>query len=256
MFKQSYYTDIGVKRKSNQDSLALVKAQTNFGEVLLAAVCDGMGGYSMGELTSKYCIQTLVAWYKKRFPEILYREKNQMENRIHDELFSLIRQMNMDLVLYGRKHHENLGSTLTCLIFADGRYYCVHVGDSRAYEIGRMIRQITDDQSMVAEEVRKGILTEEEARTDRRKNLLTHSIGITMDIKPLFYSGTMVKNTLYLLCSDGFWHLVREGDIRRYLDPSSIEDNTMLRMHLNYLTQQMMDRGEKDNITVVSAIYS
>lgn len=256
MFKQSYYSDIGVKRKSNQDSLALVKAETNFGEVLLAAVCDGMGGYSMGELASKHCIQTLVSWFKKRFPIILYENGDRMEEKIHGELFSLIRQMNMDLVLYGRRHQQNLGSTLTALIFVKEKYYCVHVGDSRAYEIGKKIRQITDDQSMVAEEVRKGILTAEEAKKDKRKNLLTQSVGITMNVEPLFYSGNIVAGNIYLLCSDGFWHLINEDDIRRYLNPEDIIDNRMFRTHLNYLTQQVMDRGEKDNITSVGALFT
>ena len=70
-FIQSYYTDIGVKRTTNQDSLALIKAETDFGDVLLACVCDGMGGHSAGELASKYCVQQIADWFRTSFPEAM-----------------------------------------------------------------------------------------------------------------------------------------------------------------------------------------
>ena len=69
---QSYYTDIGTKRESNQDSVTLIKANTVFGEVLLAVICDGMGGYSEGEIASKYCVTEMNQWFKREFPKILY----------------------------------------------------------------------------------------------------------------------------------------------------------------------------------------
>ena len=254
MFKQSYFSDVGSKRKSNQDSLALVKANTNYGEVLLATVCDGMGGHSMGELASKHCVTSLCGWFKKNLPILLYEKSDDFDESIKRELFDLVRQINLELVIYGRQTGTELGSTLTAMLFIRDKYYCVHVGDSRCYEIGYAIRQITEDQSLLAEEVRQGVITEAEAKADKRKNLLLESVGITTDVNPLFYCGDIKKGTLYLICSDGLWHQLQEKDMQRYLDSANIQDNRTLRMHLSYLTNMVMERGEKDNITSIGII--
>ena len=71
---QSFCSDIGSKRKTNQDSLAILKAETAYGDILLAVMCDGMGGHSEGELASKFCVTEMAEWFRKAFPDILYAE--------------------------------------------------------------------------------------------------------------------------------------------------------------------------------------
>ncbi len=252
-YLQSYYTDIGVKRKSNQDSLALLKADTDFGEVLLLLVCDGMGGHQFGELASKIIVKAFEKWFKQKLPYILYKEFKYQA--LKSSWTALIEECNAELVAYGEKNRAEIGSTLTCMLFAGSNYYIAHVGDSRAYAIGEIqALQLTHDHSLIAEELRKGMISEEDAANDKRKNILTECVGITKDVKIEFTAGTIQENVCYMLCTDGFWHFLTEEDLTHYLSGSRFTDNKMIRMHLNYLVEQVKERGEKDNISVVSAV--
>ena len=252
IYLQSYYTDIGTSRKTNQDSLALVKAQTDLGEVLLAAVCDGMGGHAAGELASKYCVKRLCAWFRQRFPVLLYDGRD-LSGLLQEELSALVREVNERLASYGDREKLGMGSTLTAFLFASDAYYAIHVGDSRGCEITEGVRQITKDQSVVAEKVRQGLLTEEEAR-HQKNNVLLESVGVTHTVHPEFYSGRVVPDCCYLLCSDGFWHHLKQEEYVRYLDGRQLRDNRQIRMHLNFLTETVKSRGERDNISCVAVI--
>lgn len=250
---QSYYTDIGVKRKTNQDSLALLKADTDFGEVLFAVICDGMGGHQSGELASKTIIKRCERWFKIEFPALLYNGLG--FEVLKANLSRLINECNRDLVRYGERHGIEMGSTMTAYLFVQNRYFAAHVGDSRCYEISKIgVQQLTEDHSMLADAVRKGKMTLEEAKKDRRKNILTECVGITNRINIAFYTGEVKTNCSYLLCTDGFWHKTTDYDFVRYLAAEQIEDNKMLRMHLNYLVEQVKLNGEKDNISAIGII--
>ncbi len=252
-FIQSYYTDIGIKRKTNQDSVILIKADTDFGEVLLAGVCDGMGGHQYGELASKTIVKKLERWFKVEFPAILY-------NGITEEIIKknwnrVLKECNEELVDFGEENGIELGSTVTLFLFVQSRYYIAHVGDSRGYAIRKEeVYQITQDHSLIADEVRRGKLTELEAKNDKRKNILLECVGITRTINIDFYSGNIERNTCYLACSDGFWHKLSDRDLIYYLQGSQFNDNKMIRMHLNYLVEQVKNRGEKDNISAIGVV--
>jgi len=251
-FIQSYYTDVGTKRRCNQDSLALIKADTDFGEVLLAVICDGMGGHQSGELASKLCIKNFSKWFKTKLPHLLYtgfyyeQLKDEWRNLIHDTNSSLFREK--------EKSGVEMGSTATAFLFLEGQYYAVHVGDCRGYEITNKIRQITKDHSLVALEVEQGLLTKEEAKSDKRANILIESIGITQNVNMEFYTGKIQSSSSFLICTDGLWHQLEENEIERYLSKGQIADNKMLRMHLNFLTETVKYRGEKDNISAIGVI--
>ena len=121
-FFQSLYTDIGIHRKSNQDSIGLFKASTDRGEVLFALVCDGMGGYENGELASRILIETFENWFKCEFPYFIYDV-----NFSYEELFKqwgrIIYDCNEKLVQYGMNHGISLGSTLTAVLFVENEYH-------------------------------------------------------------------------------------------------------------------------------------
>ena len=252
-FLQSYYTDVGIKRRMNQDSLAIFKADTDKGEVVFALVCDGMGGYQYGELASKTIIEAFEKWFKLQLPYSLYKELSTEQLRMNWE--NIVRQCNKELISYGAKHGIELGSTLTAGLFIENHYYIIHVGDSRAYEITTEgVSQITEDQSLVAEELRKGLLSEEEAKKDKRNNILLECVGITPRVNILFYDGTIKERATYLFCSDGFWHETSDEEYIRYLSGNQFENNKMIRMQLNYLVEACKQRGEKDNISVVGLI--
>ena len=199
-FLQSYYTDIGVKRSTNQDSLALWKAETDFGEVLLAVLCDGMGGHKSGELASKTAVEAFEKWFKKEFPKLLYGEFS--KKRLEEQWGSLIHQCNDMLVEYGNQTGIDIGSTLTACLFIENNVFIAHVGDSRAYHItADAVRQVTMDQSVVAEAVRRGELSEEDARKDKRRNLLLEIMNVSQTETQLLYvamdSGILLRKKNY-----------------------------------------------------------
>jgi len=251
-FIQSYYTDVGIKRKCNQDSLALIKADTDFGEVLLAIICDGMGGHQSGELASKVCIKNFSKWFKTKLPHLLYTGLNY--EWLKDEWHDLICDTNASLVRKKEESGVEMGSTATAFLFVKGKYYAVHVGDCRGYEITNKVRQITKDHSLVALKVEQGLLTREEAKSDKRANILLESIGITKSVNMEFYTGDIQSSSSFLICTDGLWHQLKENEIERYLSKGQITNNKMLRMHLNFLTETVKNRGEKDNISAIGVI--
>ena len=246
---QSYYTDIGIKRKSNQDSIALLKADTEMGEVLLAVVCDGMGGYQLGELASKIIVKKYAKWFKERLPVILYDGMD--FETVKRDWRDIVEDSNSLLVDYGRKNGIDLGSTVTAFLFVEDRYVALQIGDSRGYVIGDDVTQITQDHSLIAMEVKKGLLTEEEAKHDKRKNVLLECVGITPSVNYDYYEGKVLPNQTFLFCSDGLWHKIEKDEMKRYLSAESMQDNKKMRMHLNFLVQTAKERGEKDNISVI-----
>ena len=251
-YYQTYYSDVGTKRAINEDSLALIKAETHFGDVLLAVLCDGMGGHSAGEIASKYAVERFVQWFKSDLPSFLY------EGFDADSLkviwTQLIRDINYKLAFYGESNASEMGSTLTAFLFFQDQYYVAHVGDSRGYEISDQTVQLTCDQSFIAAEVERGALTQEEAQKDRRRNYLLECLGITYHVNMFFTSGKIKEDATYVLCTDGFWHHLREGELQRYLSSKTVKSNQTMRMHLNFLVEQVKMRGEKDNISAIAVI--
>ena len=155
-FYQSLYTDIGIHRKSNQDSIGLFKASTDFGEVIFGIVCDGMGGYANGELASRILIEAFETWFKCDYPSCIY-EENYSYRDLFKQWGKIIYDCNERLVKYGMKHEISLGSTLTAVLLVNDEYFMAHVGDSRALVITpEKVYQMTRDQSVVAEADRRG----------------------------------------------------------------------------------------------------
>ena len=251
-YLQAYYSDVGTKRAINEDSLALIKAETHFGDVLLAVLCDGMGGHSAGELASKYVVERFSRWFKSDFPRLLYEGFDAAS--LKAVWTQLIRDINFKLAAYGENNTSELGSTLTAFLFCQDQYYVAHVGDCRGYEITDQTVQLTNDQSFIASEVERGALTPEEAQNDRRRNYLLECLGITFHVNMFFTCGTIQEDATYVLCTDGFWHCLRDGELQRYLSSKAVKTNQTMRMHLNFLVEQVKMRGEKDNISAIAVI--
>ena len=249
---QSFCSDIGRKRKTNQDSLAILKAETAYGDILLAVMCDGMGGHSEGELASKFCVTEMAEWFRKAFPDILYAEVGPIA--LKNDWKHLMEDVNHLLFQYGEKYHSQLGSTMTAALFWDGQYFCVHVGDSRMYEISDDVLQITRDHSWIEQEIARGSMTREEAEHDKRRNILLECMGITDTVSMDFYTGEILPDTVYLLCTDGFWHCQKEEELQQLFRGEKIQSNKDLQEILEDLVDAALDRGEKDNISVIGVV--
>lgn len=241
-------TDIGIAKKTNQDSYCIKVAQTDFGEIVMAVVCDGMGGLSKGELASSTIIRAFAAWFEYELPPMLTLFS------ISDVQYSwnnLIKEQNEKLKLYGRSHRIRLGTTLSAMLIADRQFLIAQVGDSGIYQIGQQVTQLTDDQTVVDREVKIGNMTKGQARVAPNKNILLQCIGVSNIVVPDFTTGYVHPQSSYLLCSDGFRHVITEEEMGMSLRPEYLTNEVKMSTALFQMIEIIKGRQERDNITAL-----
>lgn len=231
-------TDTGRIRPHNEDS---VLALAENGYVLLI-VADGMGGHKAGEVASGIAVREISASCAAnrsgtRSRPLLLRRAISDANR----------------AIYARALEDpdasGMGTTATVMLIEDNSYIIGHVGDSRAYLLrdGR-ISQITDDHSYVAELVRMGQLTPEQARNHPRKNIITRALGVEDTVKVDTYSGLIEPGDVFLLCSDGLSNMLADDEINTImLSEGAIEERAAV------LVERACRNGGYDNVSVVLA---
>ncbi len=241
-------TDIGISKKTNQDSVLIKHASTEDGEVLLAVVCDGMGGLEKGELASATVIRDFSNWFDEELPFELETVDMQV---IGAKWSLLLKELNARILNYSREHGiDGIGTTFSGILFMGEQYVIAHVGDSRVYRIGASLQQLTTDQTFVAREISRGTLTLEQAKTDKRRNLLLQCVGASKSVEPQVICGVAEKGA-YMLCSDGFRHEITEAEIFESLNPINLMNKDAMHSNARYLINQVKNREEKDNISVV-----
>lgn len=247
-FLVSANSDIGNVRKTNQDSVSVLRANTPIGQVAFAVVCDGMGGLAKGEMASATVMNTFNNWFKGYFSQ---KNINLTDSFIVEQWSNLITNLNKKIGDYGNQNAFKLGTTITAILVTPYRFYVVNVGDSRTYEIKDNVRQITEDQTVVAQEVKYGRLTAEQAKVDPRNSVLLQCIGASKVVKPDFFFGNTTPNTVFMLCSDGFRHCISEQEIFNFFNPNALYSKDALNMNSCQLIDINKQRMERDNISVV-----
>lgn len=240
-------TDIGISKDTNQDSLLVKHAKLDDKEVLLAVVCDGMGGLEKGELASAVVVQAFSKWFDE---ELAYELENLDMTVIAGKWSLLLKDLNMRLLDYSNEIGTSLGTTFSGILLIGDTYLIVHVGDSRVYFIGNELKQLTTDQTFIAREIKRGTLTEEQAKTDKRRNLLLQCIGASKVVEPEIIYGTIQKGA-YMLCSDGFRHEITEMEIYQSLNPSRLQNKKTMHSKVRHLIDVVKERGERDNISAI-----
>lgn len=249
-FQYAYYTDKGIRKAVNEDSLLIRVASTNRGEVLLAAVCDGMGGLNRGELASSTLVQAFSDWFDDRLPSLLENGFDPAVLRSGIEFE--IRRQSKNMEEYARRNVIRMGTTITLLLLFENRCMVANVGDSRIYEVGETLRQITKDQSLVQREVETGLLTVQQAAVDPRRNILLQCVGETSNLSPAIEEKPLTMGAVYLLCSDGFCHELAPEELHSAVAGVAGKEEKAMTKTLERLTKKVMERGETDNITVVA----
>ena len=139
-----------------------------------------------------------------------------------------------------------MGTTLTALLLARKRAFLVHIGDSRAYRLrGGTLVQLTNDHSVVAEQMRSGLISAAQARTSPYRHVITRALGIDREAAPDRMEHPVQPDDTYLLCSDGLTEMVGDRDIRIILAGSAPRDAVLK------LIAAANEQGGVDNITAV-----
>ena len=227
-------THRGNVRPINEDSFLMPE---NDGLVLVA---DGMGGHQAGEVASAMAAETIRACAQKAAGrEITVRSAVSWVRKANKGIYQAASE---DLSRAG------MGTTLTFLYFMPGHAMLAHVGDSRCYQIrDGSITQLTRDHSLVAELVRKGEITPEQAKIHPYRNIITRALGTDSTVAVDAQDIDTEKDDIYLLCSDGLSNYIEPDELLRAASEQSPD------ALCEYLTGLALERGGRDNITVVAA---
>ena len=249
-FTISASTDIGKRKQANQDSLFVRTFLTKYGRIAFAVLCDGMGGYSKGEVASAVLLRAFSSWIMDKSNFLFYNVIDEME--VKKQWTNLINRENKKIKDYGSRLSLSLGTTITALLLTKTRYYIVNVGDTRAYEVTDSILQITNDHSYVQREVDFGHLTPEEAMNHPKSHLLLQCVGNSDEVKPEMHYGDCKQNAIYMLCSDGFRRRITELEILKSFDPSVLTESELMKQNEKRMIELNKLRGETDNISVIT----
>lgn len=252
-FSISATTDIGVKRKVNQDRLFVRKIRSQTGNMVFAVLCDGMGGLKHGEVASASVLSAFTDWMYTQLP--ILSQKPLEDHTIRAQWTSVIDSQNSVIRSYGMQNNCSMGSTVTVLLLTETRYFLLNIGDSRAYEIGDNVLQLTADHTLLAREIMMGNISPEQAENSPMQNILTRCVGVEESVYPDMFFGETKNNVVYMLCSDGFRHCITKDEIREHLLENVRADASGLKRQEEYLIELNKQRGETDNISVIT-IYA
>jgi len=219
----------GCVRELNEDRYLIQPASG------LWAVADGMGGHDAGEVASasivdhlgKIGIATSATDLRARFEDGLHRA--------HEEIRSIARSRGV-----------TIGSTVAALLVMDGRFACLWSGDSRVYLVRNgSITQVSRDHTEAQELLDRGLITQDEARTWPRKNVITQAVGVTDEVTMEFQYGDMSTGDVFILCTDGLTAHVDDTEIRAAVVSEAP------RAACEMLVRLALARGGTDNVTVL-----
>jgi protein phosphatase len=225
--------------RDHQEDAVLAKPIGDGTNAWLLAVADGMGGHEGGEVASRLAIETLGTHFSGGVPQDIALELKRAYREANERVWAE----------GGSGSVGHMGTTLVAAV-VNGAYLTVaNVGDSRAYLIrGSQVLQVTQDHSLVAEQVEKGELAAGSERQSPQRNVLTAAIGTTerLDRKlPAIYELTLLPEDRLLLCSDGFYDVIEQ---REYAAQLAGDNPETISMSLTSLAEQ---RGTTDNVSAV-----
>jgi len=230
-------TDIGHFRTNNEDAFV---ARPDLGFCLVA---DGMGGAAAGEVASQIFCETALALFSK--------VTQTTQSSISQLVLDIFAQANGRMLDHIKDYpeHRGMGCTAELIAFADNQYVIGHVGDSRTYRVkNNKLEQLSRDHSLVQEQLDKGIITAEEAKTHSQRNIILRAVGVAENPEVDLLRGPISPGDLFLLCSDGLTDMI---------DDSAIEDalatSDPIPEKANQLIVLAKEAGGHDNITVVLA---
>ncbi|MDE7334288.1 MAG: serine/threonine-protein phosphatase [Lachnospiraceae bacterium] len=245
-------SDIGTCRLVNQDACCVRMMKIDGYSLVLAAVCDGVGGMQEGGYASKSTIQFLNNWFDYTVSKnIRGKNQEQLMKYLHDEIEQCIQKQNRLLYEYAQDKGIRTGTTLTLLVIINESYITAQIGDSRAYRINHELQQLTEDQSVVAREIRAGRLSPREAKYDKRRNIILQCVGASENLQIAFGSGNVGREDVFMLCSDGFVHELEDNEIKKILSPALLVNRSSIKKCIADAVSLVKERGERDNITVV-----
>ncbi|WP_413586188.1 Stp1/IreP family PP2C-type Ser/Thr phosphatase [Bdellovibrio sp. HCB274] len=229
-----YLTDKGLRRESNQDSCLVNK------ELGLFVVADGMGGHSGGEVASSMAVETVEEIMLQ--PGASNRSPREMIQLAYEESSRRI----FDKAANERPELSGMGTTMVMAYLRGNHLYVGNVGDSRCYMYKKpQLWQITEDHSLINEQLRAGVMSEEQVRQFVGRNVITRSVGYERETFPDIIEREIAPGEMFLLCSDGLSGLVEDPKICDILNKNKPDKV------VKACVEQALANGGDDNVTVM-----
>src|SRR5579864_1791935 len=239
-------TDLGRVRKNNEDCYAIDST------LQLYVLSDGMGGEAHGEVASKLAVQTILTHCRQgensRTTPILGESSPEVSERTN-RLSSAIHLANRKVFEAASTNEEQkgMGATIVAAWIEGQRLSVAHVGDSRAYLLrAGTMEQLTADHSLVAEKVRVGILTPQEADASEMQSVLTRAVGTSSSVEVDADEQMLLAGDSLLLCSDGLTRMVTDPEIA-----STLLTTRTAQEAADRLIELANEYGGVDNVTVI-----
>lgn len=233
-----FKSDRGAIRKNNEDSCFVMPKEHIY------MVADGVGGNNAGETASSMAVTTIAEYVKEKSIKKLKSQKD-----IYYYLNSCVEIANKKIrkCAIENPEHRGMATTLVLCYIRENMAYFANAGDSRAYLYrDKKLFQITEDHSYVNELVKKGALTYEEAINHENSNMITKALGAEATVNADLYQMELKENDLILLCTDGLYGSLEDGEISEAMDYES---------NMLHLSEILINRANmhnsKDNVTAV-----
>lgn len=238
-------TDIGRRRVSNEDAFGLDE------ELGLYVVADGMGGHAAGEIASREAVDTVIAMVRRervtaqavsagdRAPEILRKLSRTLEAAIQAATYMVF------AIAENEPEQRGMGTTLSALLLCDGVGVVAQVGDSRVYRVrGASCERLTEDHTLVAWQLKQGIISAAEAERSPHKNVITRAVGSRDYVQVDTSTFDVATGDRFLLCSDGLHGYLVDDEIASIMEgPVDIVAKALIEL--------ANTRGGRDNITAI-----
>ncbi len=227
-------TDIGRQRKNNEDNMTTIIPEDP--EVLgkrgaLFVVSDGLGGHEKGEVASELAVRSISESY--------YQDEN---DDVEQSLRQAIQRANTAIHQLGK----GMGTTCVVAVLQGDTAFIANVGDSRAYLVrDGQLTQISQDHSIVAEEVRAGLITKEQARHHPQNNIITRCLGEKDDVEVDTFAEPVQEGDLLLLCTDGLTNQLTDEELAKIVHEFQPTES------VQQLIQRANEQGGPDNITAI-----
>ncbi|MFM9911348.1 MAG: Stp1/IreP family PP2C-type Ser/Thr phosphatase [Chitinophagaceae bacterium] len=238
-------SDLGNIRTNNEDigmffRIADEQVQREKGYLLIVA--DGMGGHRAGEVASRLAAETISEEYFNQTGNgSIEKNLSRAFNAANKKIFSMASS---------NQQYRGMGTTCTSLVVKDQQIYFAHAGDSRAYILqNNLITRITEDHTYVQDLVNRGEITNEEAESHPKRNILTNAMGTKPELRVDTGKCSIAfeQNNRLLLCSDGLYDYIKDNELADILNSKPLHEAA------NFLIQEAKKRGGHDNITVILA---
>ena len=234
-------TDVGRRRDSNEDSFL------DADDLGLYAVADGMGGHAAGEVASRLAIETLSRTMRDQNWSGTAPSIDEVGKALRDAIATANRKICESVET--RLEWRGMGTTMVAMAAVGSDAVIAYVGDSRAYRLrDGQIERLTSDHSWVNEQVKMGLLTDEDAQHHPMRNIVTRALGNRVDVTVDLVRDAMRSGDVYLLCSDGLNTMLGDTEIQKLLARHAGDP----RQACEALVDSANERGGEDNTTVIA----